>query len=203
MLLSSVRLVGTQLRTISLQWCHNGRDGVSNHQHHNFLLNRLFRRTWKKTSKRRVTGLCAENSSATGEFPAQMASNAENVSIWWRHHEQEILNAMHNPLYTSTTTWFSGQFIDIVYEGFKSLSTFLIFPVPGWEITSINTLIGSARRLVQHEEFIKVTPQLASRVSQIVFCEFPISKSLPPDQSFAFIVVKRQYNAVQYNLATF
>ena len=24
--------------------------------------------------------------SVTGEFPAQMASNAENVSIWWRHH---------------------------------------------------------------------------------------------------------------------
>ena len=23
----------------------------------------------------------------TVEFPAQMASNAENVSIWWRHHE--------------------------------------------------------------------------------------------------------------------
>ena len=22
----------------------------------------------------------------TGEFPAQMASNVENVSIWWRHH---------------------------------------------------------------------------------------------------------------------
>ena len=22
----------------------------------------------------------------TSEFPAQMASNAENVSIWWRHH---------------------------------------------------------------------------------------------------------------------
>ena len=26
----------------------------------------------------------------TGEFPAQMASNAENVSIWWSHHE--VLN---------------------------------------------------------------------------------------------------------------
>ena len=25
--------------------------------------------------------------SLCGEFPAQMASNAENVSIWWRHHE--------------------------------------------------------------------------------------------------------------------
>ena len=26
--------------------------------------------------------------TGTGEFPAQMASNAENVSIWWRHHEK-------------------------------------------------------------------------------------------------------------------
>ena len=40
----------------------------------------------KKTSKLRVTGLCGGNSPVTGEFPAQMASNAENVSIWWRHH---------------------------------------------------------------------------------------------------------------------
>ena len=24
---------------------------------------------------------------ASGEFPAQITSNAENVSIWWRHHE--------------------------------------------------------------------------------------------------------------------
>ena len=36
----------------------------------------------KKTSKLRVAGLCAGNSPVTGEFPAQMASNAENVSIW-------------------------------------------------------------------------------------------------------------------------
>ena len=40
----------------------------------------------KDTSKLRVTGLCVGNSPVTGEFPAQMASNAENVSIWWRHH---------------------------------------------------------------------------------------------------------------------
>ena len=38
------------------------------------------------TSKLCVTGLCARNSPGTGEFPAQMASDAENVSIWWRHH---------------------------------------------------------------------------------------------------------------------
>ena len=35
----------------------------------------------------RVTGLCVGNSPVTGEFPAQMASTAENVSIWWRHHD--------------------------------------------------------------------------------------------------------------------
>ena len=29
---------------------------------------------------------CPVNRPGTGEFPAQMASNAENVSIWWRHH---------------------------------------------------------------------------------------------------------------------
>ena len=28
----------------------------------------------------------------TGEFSAQMASNAENVSIWWRHHELRSLS---------------------------------------------------------------------------------------------------------------
>ena len=36
----------------------------------------------RKQKKLRVTGLCVENSPVTGEFPAQMASNAENVSIW-------------------------------------------------------------------------------------------------------------------------
>ena len=39
----------------------------------------------KKTSKLRVTGLCEGYSPVTGEFPAQRASNAEDVSIWWRH----------------------------------------------------------------------------------------------------------------------
>ena len=28
------------------------------------------------------------------EFPAQMASNAENVSIWWRHHDRLKTNAV-------------------------------------------------------------------------------------------------------------
>ena len=71
----------------TLQWRHNGYDGVSNHQPHNCLLNRLFRCRSRKISKLRVTGLCEGNSPMTGEFPAWRASNAENVSIWWRDHE--------------------------------------------------------------------------------------------------------------------
>ena len=71
---------------------HNGCDGVSDHQPYDCLLNCLFRRRSKKTSKLRVTGLCVGNSSVTGEFTAQMASNAENASIWWRHHGIETLH---------------------------------------------------------------------------------------------------------------
>ena len=40
----------------------------------------------KEASKPRDTGRCAGNLPITGEFPTQMASNAEHVSIWWRHH---------------------------------------------------------------------------------------------------------------------
>ena len=51
---------------IPLQWRHIGCDSVSNRQPHDCLLNRLFRRKSKKTSKLRVTGLCAGNSPVTG-----------------------------------------------------------------------------------------------------------------------------------------
>ena len=71
---------------VSLQWRHNERDGVWNHQPDDCLLIRLFRRRSKKTPKLRVTGLCEGNSPVICEFPAQRASNAENVPIWWRHH---------------------------------------------------------------------------------------------------------------------
>ena len=76
---------------VSLQWRHNELDGVSNHQPHDCLLNRLFTHRSKKSSKLRVTGLCVGNSPMTGEFPAQMASNAENVSIGWRHHDANVM----------------------------------------------------------------------------------------------------------------
>ena len=79
------QLYTREFTLVALQWRSNGRNGVSNHQPRDGLLNRLFRCRSKITSKLRVTGLCVGNSPVTGEFPAQRASNAENVSIWWRH----------------------------------------------------------------------------------------------------------------------
>ena len=72
----------------SLQWRHNGCDGVFNHRFFDCLFNRFFRCRSKRTSQSQlsVTGLWKENSLVTGEFPSQTASNARNVSIWRRHH---------------------------------------------------------------------------------------------------------------------
>ena len=56
-----------QERRNSLQWRHNERDGVSNHQRLHCLLKRLFRHRSKESSKLHVTGLCVGNSPATGD----------------------------------------------------------------------------------------------------------------------------------------
>ena len=87
-----------------LQWRHNGHDGVSNHQPYDCLLNCLFRHRSKKTSKLRVTGLCDGNSPVTGEFPAQRASKAEHVSIWWRHNANYVRFETPWPMWGDSTS---------------------------------------------------------------------------------------------------
>ena len=90
----------------SLQWRHNGRDGVSNHQLRDCLLNRLFRRRSKKTSKLRITGLCAGNSPVTGEFPhkwpvtRKMFTSDDVIMcwIWWTiYHTDTYTSSMPAP----------------------------------------------------------------------------------------------------------
>ena len=87
-----LRVADLQLSCNALEWRHNEPGGVSNHQGLDCLLNRLFSRRSQKTSKLHVTGLCAGNSTVAGEFPAQRASNAENVSIWLRHHGHDKID---------------------------------------------------------------------------------------------------------------
>ena len=56
------------------------------------LLNRLFRCVSKETSKPlRITGLCEWNPV---DSPKKLTSNAENVSIWWRHHGRSLISWM-------------------------------------------------------------------------------------------------------------
>ena len=59
----------TMCPIFTLRWNHNERNGVSNHQPHDCLLNRLFRRRSKKTSKLRVPGLCDGNSPGPVNSP--------------------------------------------------------------------------------------------------------------------------------------
>ena len=105
-------LRGTRIY-LPLQWRHNARNGVSNHQPHDCLRNRLFRCRSRKTSKLRVTGLCVRGihrwpvNSPTVEFPAQMASNAENDSIWWRHHAIPATKLQAYIVFMPGIVWFA------------------------------------------------------------------------------------------------
>ena len=95
-----------QWRTNPLELRHNECNGVSKHQRLACLLNCLLRRRSKKTSKLHVTGLCDVNPPMTGGFPSQMDSNAENVSIWWRHYAVCIIHGMY---YTVVVPWKLAQ----------------------------------------------------------------------------------------------
>ena len=81
-------------KCISLQVRHNERNGVSNHRRLDYLLNSLFRRRSKKTSKFRFTGFCEGNLAVTSGFPSQMANDA--FFIRWRHHVNKLhISAPH------------------------------------------------------------------------------------------------------------
>ena len=54
---------------LTLQWRDNECHGVSNHQPHDYFLNRLFVRRSKKTSKFRVTGLRCKRPVTRKIFP--------------------------------------------------------------------------------------------------------------------------------------
>ena len=116
---------------IPLQLCHNEHNGISNHQPYNYMHNCLFRCRSKKTSKLHVTGLCEGNSPVTGEFPAQRASNAENVSIWLRHvscvtgAQCVTVNSIAVDGLVITVAWSSAimVFVDLVLIAYSGFST--------------------------------------------------------------------------------
>ena len=92
----------------------------------------------KKTSKLRVTGLFEGNSPVTGEFPAQMDSNAENFGdIWWRHHFDNIFQSM-----ISRQMW---QAITCMTTQFRG---YICVPRPAWVDGSIFVYIKILGHLI-------------------------------------------------------
>ena len=75
----------------------------------------------KETSKLRGTGLCGGNSPVTDEFPAQKASSAEIVSIWWRHHDMTATEHITIRSYTH----FMVYFVFILHKHRGNLGIFL------------------------------------------------------------------------------
>ena len=69
----------------ALQWRHNDHDRVSIHQPHGCLQPFIQTQIKENIKAPRHWPLCGEF-TGVGEFPAQWAIYAENVSIWWRHH---------------------------------------------------------------------------------------------------------------------
>ena len=63
----------------------------------------------------------------TGEFPAQKASKAENVILWWRHHELVQISApiliiesslqRHYQLWVTTVVKFFNNFAGPLFKG--------------------------------------------------------------------------------------
>ena len=92
----------------TLQWRRNEWHDVSNHPCLDCLLKCLLRCISKKTSKLCVTCLCEGNPPVSGGFPSQRASDAENVSFWWCHHDLPTKKSsvwLSGKKYTICTDW--------------------------------------------------------------------------------------------------
>ena len=74
-----------------LHWRNNYLDGVSNHQPHGCLLNRIYRRRSKETSKLRVTGVCVGNSPGPVDSPHKGQVTPKNVSI---HRSSDVTTSI-------------------------------------------------------------------------------------------------------------
>ena len=65
-----------------------------------------------KTSKLRVSGFCEGNPPVSGGLPSQRARNAEDISIWWRRHENDLSWNTHMKALGINTDHFSADILD-------------------------------------------------------------------------------------------
>ena len=94
---------GGEPATITLQWRQNERDCVSNLPASRSFIEPFIQMQIKENTK------APHHWPLCGEFPTQRASNAETVSIWWRHHETTI---KHNKAWTFSTAIYNPSLVD-------------------------------------------------------------------------------------------
>ena len=90
----------------SLHWRHNDHKGVLNHQPHGCLLNLLFRRRSKKTSKLRVTGPCVGNSPGPVNSPHKGQATQKMLPF------DDVIMVIMSVITTSNLTQSSAVIID-------------------------------------------------------------------------------------------
>ena len=89
-------VISQALRLVLTQWRSTSSYGITLTSQWAWLrlkspASRLFTQPFVQTQIKKIPatrhwGFCEWNSPLTSEFSTQRASDAENVSIWWRHH---------------------------------------------------------------------------------------------------------------------
>ena len=139
------------LNHISLRWRHNERDVAENHQPHDCLLNRLFRRRSKKTSKLRVTGLYV----VTGEFPTQRPVTQKCFHLMrssWTEHSRWfwitslftiiIIIGTHIHIFFSSNPFFIFKWLPLIYM------QHIFIPVNGMSINNVGIFNWTKRKCI-------------------------------------------------------
>ena len=112
---------------MALRWRHNYHDGVSNHQPHGCLLNRLFRRKSKKTPNPRVTGLCVGNSPGPVNSPHKGPVTRKMFPF------DDVIMALVCMASWITHTYIMSLLIPIDFR----LVVHMFFEIPTWELLCI------------------------------------------------------------------
>ena len=161
----------------TLQWSHNERDGVLS------LAFRWFAQPFdqaqiKENIKVRRHRLWWGNSPVTGEFPAQRASDADNVSISWRHHSLQIYYMADGGL-ASLAAWHCESLFSIrrvqqrqqwrYLSMYKHEAGFLRWMItrqtrPGW------ALMPSQRRTIQWNSILQAEMKCNLSMITEFFC---------------------------------
>ena len=130
------------------------------------------------------------NSPMTGHFPAQMASSAENVSIWWRHHIMIMCHYNMRSRKADTALLSQGAFTENIRELSKiTLHSYKIFSV----------FTGRKENIIETEwqNIITISFAISQIPSLITYCAWYCTSAVQPkDYTPSLHFYAREYLAI-------